>query len=194
MVDGKIMAEKMYRNYYAFIERPGANELLQWMCAQGFFEAAASTKHHGAEPGGLAIHSINVCNRLFALAAQEERENRQAAVGYNVETLAIVALLHDLCKIDAYKETKEGSDRRYETTKHFPAGHGEKSVIMIMRFMHLTDDEILAIRWHMGQYDFSAMGGSNDLNNAFNQCKLAVMLHLADMMATHFDEAEVAQQ
>lgn len=186
--------ERIYKNYYAYIERPGAADLLQWMCANGFFEAPASTKYHSAEPGGLAKHSINVYKRIFALAGQEERKNRQAAVGYTVETLAIVALLHDLCKIDAYKEAKEGSDRRYEATRRFPAGHGEKSVVLIMRFMHLTDEEILAIRWHMGQYDFSAMGGSNDLNNTFSQCKLAVMLHIADMMATHLDEAEVAQR
>ena len=181
--------EQTYKNYFCWIERPGAADLLQWMCAHGFFEAPASTKHHGAEPGGLAKHSINVCLRLFALAGQEE-ENKQAAK-YTVETLAIVALLHDLCKIDAYKETQEGSNRRYEITRNFPAGHGEKSVILIMRFMYLTDEEILAIRWHMGPYDFYAKGGGYDLDNAFHQCKLAVMLHLADMMATHFDETEV---
>lgn len=183
--------EQIYKNYYSYIERPGAADLLQWMCAQGFFEAPASTKHHGAEPGGLAQHSINVYRRIFALAGQEERKNRKAAAGYTVETLAIVALLHDLCKIDAYKEAPEGSNRRYDITRNFPAGHGEKSVILIMRFMQLTDEEVLAIRWHMGQYDFYAKGGGYDLDNAFHQCKLAVMLHLADMMATHFDEAEV---
>lgn len=183
--------EQIYKNYYSYIERPGAADLLQWMCAQGFFEATASTKHHGAEPGGLAQHSINVYRRIFALAGQEERKNRKAAAGYTVETLAIVALLHDLCKIDAYKEAPEGSNRRYDITRNFPAGHGEKSVILIMRFMQLTDEEVLAIRWHMGQYDFYAKGGGYDLDNAFHQCKLAVMLHLADMMATHFDEAEV---
>lgn len=74
--------------------------------------------------------------------------------------------------------------------KKIPAGHGEKSVILILQFMHLTQEEILAIRWHMGQYDFYARGGGYDLDNAFRQSKLAVMLHLADMMATHFDERE----
>ena len=78
----------------------------------------------------------------------------------------------------------------YQLTKNFPAGHGEKSVILILQFMHLTQEEILAIRWHMGQYDFYARGGGFDLDNAFWQSKLAVMLHLADMMATHFDERE----
>ncbi len=96
-----------------------------------------------------------------------------------------------MCKIDAYREAAGDTERRYEVTRHFPAGHGEKSVILIMRFMHLADEEVLAIRWHMGQYDFYAKGGGYDLDNAFHQCKLAVMLHIADMMATHFDEAEV---
>ena len=31
-----------------------------------------------------------------------------------------------------------------------PVGHGEKSVIMLLRWgLRMTDDEILAIRWHM---------------------------------------------
>lgn len=186
--------EKEYRKHFTMhISRPGAADLLQWMIANGFFEAPASTNHHGAFPGGLAIHSINVFRRLFALAGQEERKHREIG-GHTVQTLAICGLLHDLCKIDAYEERTGVLGKRYGVTRNFPAGHGEKSVIMIMRFMHLTDEEVLAIRWHMGQYDFNAMGGGYDLNNAFSQCKLAVMLHLADMMATHFDEAEVEKR
>lgn len=172
------------QRFTTYIHRPGAIDLLEWMDWQGFFESPASTKYHGAEPGGLAQHSINVFKRLVVIAADPVKPPP-------METLAIVALLHDLCKIDAYKENPEGSDRRYDITKHFPAGHGEKSVILIMRFMQLTDEEILAIRWHMGPYDPYAKGGGYDFENAFKQCKLAVMLHIADMMATHFDESEV---
>lgn len=182
-----IRAEMEYKKCFTtYINRPGAADLLQWMCGRGFFEAPASMKHHGAEPGGLARHSINVFERLAFIAAEAIKPPQI----FNVETLAVCGLLHDLCKIDAYKEAFEGSNRRYVLTKNFPAGHGEKSVILIMRFMHLTDEEVLAIRWHMGQYDFYAKGGGYDLDNAFHQCKLAVMLHLADMMATHFDETE----
>lgn len=184
-----IRAELEYKKYFTtYINRPGAADLLQWMCGQGFFEAPASMKHHGAEPGGLAKHSINVFQRLAFIAAEAIKQPQI----FNAETLAVCGLLHDLCKIDAYKEASEGSGRRYDITRNFPVGHGEKSVILIMRFMQLTDEEVLAIRWHMGQYDFCAKGGSYDLDNAFHQCKLAVMLHIADMMATHFDEAEVA--
>ena len=181
--------EAKYKNYFAYISRPGAADLLQWIEANGFFEAPASKRHHGAEPGGLAEHSTNVFKRILWLNAEEEK--RQQSPQYDVETLAICGLLHDLCKIDAYRLT-EGQQGKpeYQLTKNFPAGHGEKSVILILQFMKLTQEEILAIRWHMGQYDFYARGGGYDLDNAFHQCKLAVMLHLADMMATHFDERE----
>lgn len=180
--------EAKYRNYFAYISRPGAADLLQWIEANGFFEAPASKRHHGAKPGGLAEHSINVFRRLLWLNAEEEKRRRVPQ--YDVETLAICGLLHDLCKIDAYKKVDFEGITEYQLTKNFPAGHGEKSVILILQFMHLTQEEILAIRWHMGQYDFYARGGGYDLDNAFRQSKLAVMLHLADMMAAHFDERE----
>ena len=108
-----------------------------------------------------------------------------------METLAIVSLLHDLCKMDAYTKQEDGT---YRASRKFPAGHGEKSVFIILPFMELSEEEILAIRWHMGAYDFCAKGGSYDLNNTFNQSRLAVMLHIADMEATHFDEREEGRQ
>ena len=36
----------------------------------------------------------------------------------------------------------------YDIEDQFPAGHGEKSVILILRYIQLTDEEIMAIRWH----------------------------------------------
>lgn len=180
---------QQYKNYFAYIQRPGAKSLLDWIESNGFFSAPASARHHGSFPGGLALHSANVFNRLLRINADEEK--RRQSPQYDLETVAICGLLHDLCKIDAYRNiAPEGEKEQYEVTRNFPAGHGEKSVILILQFMKLTKEEILAIRWHMGQYDFYAKGGGYDLNNAFNQYKLAVMLHLADMMATHFDERE----
>lgn len=173
-------AEEQYRSYYSVIKRHGAQRLMRWMKANGFFEAPASRRHHGSFPGGLAIHSINVFERLQKIVMEERRWE------YSAETTAIVSLLHDLCKIDAYEKTETG----YRLTKHFPAGHGEKSVFLIQRFMRLQEEEILAIRWHMGQYDFYARGGGYDIENAFEQCRLVSMLHLADMEATHLDERD----
>lgn len=192
MKQEEIMQE--YKNYFSYIRRPGAKSLLDWIERNGLFSAPASKRHHGSFPGGLAVHSINVFKRLLRLNNEEEQRLQEPQ--YDLETVAICGLLHDLCKIDAYVNIPipKGAAEQYEVTRNFPAGHGEKSVILILQYMKLTKEEILAIRWHMGQYDFYARGGGYDLDNAFRQCKLAVMLHLADMMATHFDEREVAQE
>ena len=58
----------------------------------------------------------------------------------------------------------------------------------------LTEEEMLAIRWHMGAFDSAVKGGSYDMNNAFAGSRLAVMLHIADMMATHLDERTNANE
>lgn len=188
----KIMQE--YKKYFAYIQRPGAESLLDCMEGQGFFYAPASRRKHGNYPGGLAEHSINVFKRLLRLNSEEEK--RQQKPQYDLGTVAICGLLHDLCKIDAYVNipVPKGAAEQYEHTRNFPAGHGEKSVILILQYMKLTKEEILAIRWHMGAYDYDAKGGGYDLDNAFHQSRLAVMLHLADMMATHFDEREETEE
>ena len=58
----------------------------------------------------------------------------------------------------------------------------------------LTEEEMLAIRWHMGAFDSAVKGGSYDMNNAFTDSRLAAMLHIADMMATHLDERTNANE
>lgn len=39
------------------VNRPGADDLLEWLESAGFFTAPASTKYHGEYPGGLVEHS-----------------------------------------------------------------------------------------------------------------------------------------
>lgn len=180
-------AEIKFKNYYNYIGREGADRLLAWLEDNGFFEAPASTKFHGNYPGGLAEHSNNVFKRLLKISSDEDSRLGRQYAKYTIDTLATVALLHDVCKMDAYKLVK--AEKPYYTyTNAFPVGHGEKSIIQIMRFMLLSDDEMMAIRWHMGGFDYAVKGGSYDMNNAFNACELAAMLHIADMMATHLDE------
>ncbi len=84
---------------------------------------------------------------------------------------------------DGYEKTEDG----YRHNEQFPIGHGEKSVILILRHMPLTDEEITAISWHMGAFD-SRAGASRSLSQAWEKCPLALRLHLADMEATWFDE------
>lgn len=167
-----------FKGYYKMIKREGAEQLLEWLEEKGFFTAPASTKYHGNYAGGLVEHSNHVFERLSEILPKAG----------NAESMAIVGLLHDVCKIDAYKlETKE-EVQQYTYTNALPLGHGEKSLFLIMRYMKLTDEEAMAIRWHMGAFDNAVKGGSYNMNNAFNQCELAAALHIADMTATHIDE------
>lgn len=170
--------------YNSQIHRPGAAELLKWLESTDFFEAPASTHYHGSYLGGLVEHSLNVYYELLGTV-------RFPAI--TAETYAVVALLHDICKADYYaKETKnqKNSDGKWETVpcytvrEKFPFGHGEKSAFLVQRFMALTDDEALAIRWHMGAYDDASKGGSRVLSAAMAATPLVYDLHAADMRAT----------
>lgn len=73
----------------------------------------------------------------------------------------------------------------YQVADQFPFGHGEKSVYLIERYMRLTTEEAIAIRWHMGGFDEAVRGGSYAISNAYNSYPLAVKLHLADMYASY---------
>lgn len=163
--------------YTDMIDRKGAKELLAWMEENGFFKAPASTRYHLSAEGGLVLHSIHVARRLLAM---------EESYQYDRESIAICGLLHDLCKIDCYEPDDEKGWRYRKDA--LPLGHGEKSVMLIQRYMELTDEEMMAIRWHMGAFDEAFRGGSRDMDRAWERSELAVMLHIADMQATHLDE------
>lgn len=183
--------EQFISIYKDKITRRGANDLLDYLERSDFFEAPASTKFHGSYAGGLLDHSMNVYKALNKLIEIFAPENY-----WSEETIAIVSLLHDITKVGfysrEYKNVKE--DGRWVTKEiyvirdTFPCGHGEKSVIMIQKYMQLSDEEILAIRCHMGAFDESVKGGARFLGQAFEQSKLAVLVHLADMIASHIYE------
>ena len=183
--------ERFLEIYRQNITREGADKLLDWLESADFFTAPASTRYHGAEEGGLLSHSLGVYDCLVShLERRGEREK------FSEETIAIAALLHDICKVNFYKigyrNVKEngGWVRKevYEIDEKFPCGHGEKSVIILQNFMRLTTDEILAIRAHMGGFDTSVKGGDYMISRIFERCELAVLLHMADMEASYLNE------
>ena len=175
-MDKELIKKDFIEMYTKYIQRQGADRLLLYMKYAGFFEAPASTKYHGSYEGGLARHSLNVMHRLNTPEVRNE---------YSMETCAICGLLHDLCKIDCYEKTGKG---KFEYRTGYPIGHGEKSIILIQEYMQLTKGEIIAIRWHMGGFDQAVRGGCRDINAAYEKNKLAVWLHVADMLATYIDE------
>ena len=159
------------------INRPGADKLLEWLESTDFFTAPASTKNHGAYEGALVEHSLNT---------YYEPLNGPVAWQYSAESRAITGLLHDVCKANFYKKTETG----WAVNDRLPMGHGEKSVYLIMKHMELTDDEALAIRWHMGAYDDAFRGGSKAFNIAMDRCPLIFALHQADTIATMREKSE----
>lgn len=168
--------ERFKAIYQTQINRPGASELLAWLESTDFFTAPASTKYHGARPGGLVDHSLNV---FYEMSSQVHIAG--------AESRTICALLHDVCKANYYEPLDGGG---YRVNDQFPFGHGEKSVLLISRFMTLTDVEALAIRWHMGAYDDAARGGSRTLSAALAVHPLVYELHAADMRATQREQRE----
>ena len=197
--------EKYVKVYCENIHRQGAIELLEWMQHNTqFFTAPAGMKHHGAYPGGLVQHSLNVHNRLHYFVEYEKL--CESAANYlsesEEETCAIIGLLHDLCKHDVYhakqlRDSETGELRQvtgYTYSDPFPFGHGEKSVYLINQFMKLTDEEALAIRWHMGAYDPAARGDDfRTLNEAEKRTNWVWYLHRADRDASRLDESEAAE-
>lgn len=176
------------------IKRDGASELLNWLCKTDFFTAPASTNFHSNFEGGLAEHSINTYERFLKLVKNEYGENYSSTI--SDESIAICALLHDVCKVNFYKQELRNvkvdgvwEQRPYYTVdEDLPYGHGEKSVYIISGFMKLTREEAMIINWHMGGFDARVKGGSYSLSNAFYKYPNAVLFHLADVLSTYLDE------
>ena len=161
--------------------RSGVDNLLVWLEANGFPETPASAGHHGNYRGGLLQHSICVFNRLVEEVVNTSSLHSEIPM----ESVAIVSLLHDVCKVDEYEILPDNTSSRRSIC--LPMGHGEKSVYFIQKHMQLTDEEALAIRWHMGGWDYAAKGNDPHFSVAQNH-PLTMMLHFADMKASRFDE------
>jgi len=72
-----------------------------------FFIAPSSTTFHCNYPGGLVDHSINVYNLLKEKIISFDKPLTNLFHAYSEETVAIVSLLHDICKANFYVEDKQ---------------------------------------------------------------------------------------
>lgn len=181
--------------YREKITRPGSDKLLEWLLSDksDFFIAPASTRYHGSYEGGLLEHSLNVYNCLKDYLTRS-RTREIYKMDYEEETVAVAALLHDICKVNFYKvdyrnaKNEKGMWEKvpyYAVDDQLPYGHGEKSVYIISGFMRLTREEAFAIRYHMG---FSGIEDKNVIGRVFEQFPLAFALCTADMEASYFLE------
>ncbi len=187
--------ERFIKIYNENIKREGADRLLDFLENKSdFFTAPASTRYHNAFEGGLLRHSLNVYDCLCDYM-ERPRIKEQYKLTASAETIAIVALLHDICKVNFYKVSFRNAKNEqtgqwekvpyYEINDTLPYGHGEKSVYMVSGFIRLSREEAMAIRWHMG---FSGTEDKNSIGKALEMFPLAFALSVADMEASYFLE------
>ena len=182
-------------------EREGVEDLIQELERLGFFEAPASAGHHLNVEGGLVQHSLNVCHCALRLRDQMAEMVPTLKKQCPDDSVIIASLLHDVCKADVYKRTVkkrknaagfwedcEGYKCSY---KDFPMGHGEKSVIVVLcAGLQLTDEEMLAIRWHMGAWELPMQSyeAERNMDTARMEYPLCVIVQCADGLAASIIE------
>ncbi len=185
--------EDFLQIYNTHIKREGADKLLEWLLSTDFFTAPASSRFHSNFEGGLCSNSVNVYNRFKANIENEYGKDQQII---SDESIAICALLHDVCKAQFYKQDTRNvkidgvwvQRPYYSVDEQLPYGHGEKSVYIISGFMRLLREEAMIINWHMGGFDDRVKGGSYALSNAYYKFPNAVLFHISDLQATYLDE------
>lgn len=178
-------------------QREGIDDCIEELDYLGFFEAPASTKFHLNKEGGLLQHSLNVCKAALKVREAMIEMDDSLREELPKDSVIIASLLHDACKADIYKKAMKrqkneigiwvdvpGYDVDYS---NFPLGHGEKSVIVLLRAgLDLTDNEIMAIRWHMSAWDlpFQSPDARANLNKAKDICPLLSLVQAADGLAS----------
>jgi len=207
---------KRFEELMGKVNREGVNELMMYIKSKtDFYTAPASTQYHLSCEGGLLQHSLNVYDCL--IAKKENPVWKVIIESIPEESLILMSLLHDLCKVNFYvKGTKNqktyDKDKvaaaegwqvkhdnlgdfiwetvdKYEINDTMPLGHGEKSVMLINCFMKLHTYEIFAIRWHMG---FSVEKENyKALGEAMEKYPIILALHEADLEASKILEVDM---
>lgn len=199
------MSDKIKEEFLTLLrstERDGVEDMIEELESNGFMEAPASAGHHLNVAGGLVEHSLNTCKSALAIWEGMKTLNPSLEKSTPKDSVIIAALLHDVCKSDVYfrtvKQKKNKATGTWEESegykvsyKNFPMGHGEKSVIMVLPFLELTDAEMLAIRWHMGAWSIDK-SNYEEVRNYDTACKLnplVPIIHAADMLSSHLLES-----
>ena len=195
------------KNKEEFIEllrstsRNGVEDVIESLEEMGFFSAPASAGHHLNIEGGLVQHSLNTCRA--ALAVWEGMKVLEPSIDKEVgrDSVIIASLLHDVCKSDIYVRSvkkRKNAIGQWEdcegykiSYKNFPMGHGEKSVILLLcSGLEMSDDEMLAIRWHMGAWGINM--NSYEDQRCFDTSKkmypLVSIIQSADNLAANIME------
>ena len=122
--------------------REGMENVMHYLDETGFFEAPSSVYRHHNWRGGLAEHCLGV----YRIASELND-------GLPHDSIVIAGILHDICKASKLYYDADGNIQRRHT--HIK-DHGRRSIKLLEKFgLILTEDERLAIRWHMGGHHAS---------------------------------------
>lgn len=181
--------------------RDGVEEVIQYLEEIGFFKAPASAAHHLATEGGLVEHSVNTCKSALAVYEGMKQLDSSLERVVSPNNIIIAALLHDVCKSDSYEKSmrKRKNDLGVDeyvpgfrtVTPKLPIGHGERSLVMLLYNtpIDLTDEEMMAIRWHMGPWGLNFNSGEEcRLYDAAYDNPLVTIVHAGDLLASRIIE------
>ena len=181
--------------------RTGMDKVIEYIRRTDFYNAPASAKYHSNYETGLLDHSLMVYNLAEAFFDKMKIIDPELAVSIPEESIIVSSLLHDVCKICFYRKTikwkkNEHNDWMqydgYGIEDSFPIGHGEKSVIMLLKLgPDINPCEMLAIRYHMGFWGESNTEFKIAMKSAIKMCPLVVLLQQADCAATMMFEKEI---
>lgn len=188
-------------------DREGIESLITFLENSDFFTAPASTVFHNSFDGGLCEHCLNVYNNMLALKKQyaDKRMNDM-----QLDSIIIVALLHDLSKTNFYEKSIQNkklygpNGSKYDNLGNYDwvsvesyrvkeaklrfvgFDHCVDSVLIAERYIKLTEAEKIAIINHHCNIGTSTR--NYDLSEVYSRSQLAFCLHIADMEAVYMDE------
>lgn len=205
-IDDHTIMKNQFLELLRTTDREGMNNVIMELEELGFFEAPASSRFHLCKRGGLMEHSLNVYTTAMDIRESLIKRDERLEDLLPLDSVVIACLLHDVCKADIYKPVFKRKKNEYGAWievpgydldyHNFPLGHGEKSVIVLLRAgLDLTDDEIMAIRWHMNAWDLPFQ--SADMRSNFNEAKkitpLLTLVQTADAIATNVFECDTEE-
>lgn len=164
------------------IQRTGIRDLIDYLNESDFFEAPASTKFHGASPGALLTHSLNTYEIFKHKVEYYKGQLYVKNIDISRDSIIICSLLHDLCKIGVYYEYD--GQIKYDRDK-IRQGHAKRSLEIINKFIQLTEQEKLIIKYHMGFFGSEVIPWaqeytSGEFMDAVNKNPLVLLFHHAD--------------
>lgn len=191
-----------------------------------FFEAPASTRYHCDLPGGLCLHTLNVYDNLIKICGMiypdeiivneeeldengEPKKEIKRTCPFSEDTLKIVALFHDISKMNFYEIKTRNikvngewvPDNYYQALdaeKRFLYGsHEENSVFMTdALFGHRLslEERVAILHHHGGMGQMKEYGERTEDSRVMTRFPLVLLLHMADMISTFITEKGYTQK